>query len=207
MNSLPLPPERARYEDDGMLLRVSMPPRRSPFTLVFLTAWLAVWFVAAATARHELMAPGPNTDRWFVIVWMTVWVAGGGFAAFTFVWMLFGREIIELGPDQLILQRRLLGIRRSRAYDLANVKELRVGVVVPPLFDGNMFQRLLGGGASRRPDISRTWEMWGLTGGPITFDCGPKTVRCGACLDEAEGKMVIERLRRRNSRLRPPESA
>ena len=202
MKTVPVAGERAKYEDDGASLRVILPPRRSAFVVVFLAFWLAMWFVGARTAQHQLITPGANASRGFLMIWLTVWILGGVFAAYAFVWMLFGREIIELRPDELILRRALFGIGRSRAYALAQVKDLRIGPVVPEVFDGTTFQRMFGERPQRRPDFSRAAAAWGLAGGPIVFDYGTRTIRCGACLDEAEGKMVVERLRRRNSWLR-----
>ena len=207
MPTVPVPRERAVYLDDGVALRVILPPRRSAFMIVFLALWLAMWFAAASSVRHELSAPGPTPGRAFVAVWLALWILGGVFMAFIFLWMLFGRELIELRPDQLVLSKSLFGLPRSRAYDLTHVRGLRVGPVVPPLFDGLTFQRIFDKKARRRYDFTDATAAWGLGGGPIVFDYGPQTIRCGACLDEAEGKIVVERLRRRNSRLRSDGAA
>jgi len=202
MALVPLPRERATYVDHGEALRVILPPRRSAFILILLAIWLAFWFVGAKSALHEITAPTPSPARAFLVIWLSAWVIGGCFAAFTFLWMLLGREIIEVRADQIVLRKELLGISRSRGYDITQVKDLRVGPVVPPLLDGSTFQRLFDAKRRWQYSVSQAAEVWGLAGGPIVFDYGPRTIRCGAALDEAEGKMVIERLRARNSRLR-----
>lgn len=207
MPSVPLARERATYVDDGMALRVILPPRRSPFVIVFLAGWLGMWFFAAKSAGGELLRSGPNGDQGFLAIWLTIWIIGGVLAAFTFLWMLFGREIIELRPDQLIVRKTLLGIPRSRGYDVTQVKDLRAGPVVLSMLDGSVLQGLFDPKRRRQYGLAQAAEMWGLAGGPIVFDYGPRTIRCGAALDEAEAKIIVERLRRRNSRLREEGAA
>ena len=195
MATLPVPSGRAKFEDDGLLLRVSMPPRRNVFLMLFVAAWLGGWYFGETSALGELTKPGGVPDHGFMLFWLFGWSLGGLFVAYSLLWMAFGREVVELRPDSLIHSRRILGVGRNRAYDITAVKDLRLGPETPDFFSFN------------RSRSGRWGDVWGLSGGPIVFDYGAKTLRCGASLDEAEAKIVIARLRARNPRLRQESAA
>jgi len=63
-----------------------------------------------------------------MLFWLVGWSLGGLFAAYSLLWMAFGREVVELRPDRLGHSRRILGIGRNRAYDIT---ELRTCVLGP----------------------------------------------------------------------------
>jgi hypothetical protein len=80
------------------------------------------------------------------------------------------------------VHRRAIGVLGwSRSYDLAHVKDLRV----TPVVYGSGYR---GG---RNP--------FNLTGGPITFDYGAKTIRLGAGVEEAEAKTLVETIKDRGA--------
>jgi hypothetical protein len=178
---------RATVRDTGSALEVIIPAQRRALLAAFLTVWLAGWAVGAATAlggfvrKHPLRAP-PG----FLALWLTVWMLGGVFAAFALIWTVFGRERLTLTEQYLDVRREALGLGRGWRYDLANVKDLR---------------------ASGLPSSTMTWgsggHFWSYGGGgQIAFDYGPKTVRFGATIDEAEAKQIVAQLVSRNAWLR-----
>jgi hypothetical protein len=86
---------------------------------------------------------------------------------------------LGLGPERLAfdygartLRAGILGLGRTRDYDLAHVRRLRAA---PPEEDalGNFF---------------------GQSGGRLAFDYGADTVRCGAGLDEFEAEQLAGRI-------------
>jgi hypothetical protein len=164
-------------------------------------AWLVGWVFGEATALQELRQPA-RTDHGFLVFWLAGWTVGGMFAALLFLWLTTGREIIELRPDAIVLRRTILGLGPARFYDIMQVRDLRLGPEGYRIFDSNFFSRLFDSRKHRQLDYARAGEAWGWGGGPIVFDYGARTVRCGASLDEAEAKLIIERFRQRNVRLR-----
>src|SRR5262249_7494828 len=123
MTTVPLPRGRATIEDDGLSLRVSLPPRRSVFLILFLGAWLGGWYFGETSAIRELTTSSSG-EQGFLVFWLAGWTVGGTLALLTFLWMLFGREVIELRPDALLHRRAILGVGRTKAYDLLNIKDL-----------------------------------------------------------------------------------
>ena len=205
MATVPVPTGRAKIQEDGLSLRVTIPARRSIFLTLFVTAWLGGWFFGETSALNEFLRPTADTARGFLGFWLAAWTVGGLFAAFTLLWMVFGREVLELRPDVLVHRRMILGVGPARDYDLTAIKDLHLG---PAGFrvDHFSFSRLFDR-QSTKPDYSRIGDAWGLSGGQVVFDYGAKTVRCGAGLDEAEAKMIIARFQQRSPRLRAESAA
>ena len=131
--------------------------------------------------RQLLTGDGAHTFNLFLIAWLGAWTVGGGVAGFLWLWMVFGKERIGLRRDALTTKKDILGFGRVREYDLLHVSHLRVAPITFNPFD-----------------FSAALQLWGLGGGPIAFDYGAKTFRCGASIDEPEARDVVKRLRERH---------
>jgi hypothetical protein len=102
-----------------------------------------------------------------------MWTLGGGFAIYTWLWLAKGREIFILRPGTLVIRRDVLGLGRTREYDLPHTKNL-------PLSP-----------ATRNPyDFSAAMSFWGIGGG-----YGAKTFRFGASVDESEARDIVSELK------------
>jgi hypothetical protein len=151
--------------------------------IVFILAWLTAWFFGEKQAIGQLLASGASAVKGFLGVWLVGWSVGGVLAARTVIWMLFGREVIELRDGELVLRRAALGLGRTRSYDLGAIKNLRA----PPW---------------TKPRGLEAADVSGRLGGAIAFDYGPKTIRCGGALDEAEARQIVDLFKQRNTHLR-----
>jgi hypothetical protein len=192
MSVVPVATSRVVVDDDGSAVRVTIPARRR--AAWFLVAMLPMWAIGETLAIRELLHPtATGLSAGFLVPWLAGWSLGGLFGVGALAWMAVGREIVELRSDALVHARTLLGLRREWVYELATVKNLRTGP-----WPQARLQAL-----RRFNDVAATPEFWGLVGGPIVFDYGAKTVRCGAALEEeAEGAQIVERFKHRNARLR-----
>lgn len=108
---------------DGVELIV--PAKRNLLLMLFLLAWLGGWAFGELSALRELLS-GKNGPVSFLLFWLLGWTVGGGFAAFVFLWMLAGRERIVLRPRVLAIRREIFGWGRTREYDLAHVRNVRI---------------------------------------------------------------------------------
>jgi hypothetical protein len=199
VSNVAIPKGRAIIQADGLSCRVSIPARRNLFVILFLGAWLGGWYFGAASALHQLTSSAGDGQKGFLYFWLAGWTLGGFFAVGVLLWTLFGREIIELRHDALVHRRSLLGLGRTRAYDLGAVKDLRLAPTSWRIGELS-FSKLLDG-KGPKPDFHRAGEFWGVSGGPIAFDYGARTIRCGAGVDEAEAKIILAELQRWNPRL------
>ena len=181
-----VPQMRSVISDGTGGLQIIIPAKRNVFLLGFLGFWLIGWTIgeiavfaklAGAVINGEFSAP----EHLFLFAWLGLWTVGGGFALYTWLWMMRGRERVNLGPGNLSIRREVFGFGRVREYDIQHVTNLRVA---PAPF--NPFDPAAG------------LQFWGLGGGIVAFDYGAKTFRFGASIDEAEGRTIVERLHSRH---------
>src|SRR5437588_2049116 len=117
----------------------------------------------------------------FLRAWSVMWALGALSGVVAFLWSLLGKEGLELQPEFLVHSRTVFGIGPRKVYSVASIKDLRVEA--PGLRSDRLsFHALL----DRKPgqESPRLTDFWGLTGGPIVFDYGARTIRCGGGVDE-----------------------
>ena len=180
---------RATVQDGPHGLQITIPGARRRFVSLFLLAWLGGWFFGERAALRDLMTGAGGEGRGFLAFWLAGWTLGGVAVTYLILWTSLGRERLILRPDALVLRREVLGIGRSREYDVRYIKDLRLAAPAGAF------------------DYRRSLEVWGLGGGRIAFDYGAKTVYFGASLDEAEAKQVVAKLQARNHLLQSSGAA
>lgn len=160
---------------------LTLPKRRPVFMLLFLPVWLVGWAFGEITVLSDLLAgEAPSGTNLFQLAWLVGWTLGGAWALGTFAWLLAGRERIRVEQGTLTLEHVISGLGRRRAFALAHVRNLRsLPQTGQELLMGNM--AAFGFGPV----------------GALAFDYGSSTVRWGAGLDEAEARVILERLGQR----------
>ncbi len=185
MALVPVPGDIATTEDTLGGLEVVIPARRNLFIVLFLTFWLAGWAFGEGAVVLQLMNPTqPNAPKLFLAAWLGMWTIGGGVAMYTWAWMLFGKERVVLGTSSLAIARDILGVRRTREYDILAVTHLQPSAFGPTRFGAGTIN----------------W-FGGIAGGALQFDYGSRTIRFGAALQEAEAKRLASMLVRRRPSL------
>lgn len=170
---------RSKIEDGLDGLRFVFPPQRNVFVMGFLPLWLVGWFLGEIFAIKSLM--NGESFSLFLGVWLAFWTFGGISAMFSLLWMVAGKEVVQIKSGVLALGRGILGIGITKKYDLAHLTNLRVS----PLSD-------------IQKNSKNNKSPLGQLGGVVAFDYGAKTVRFGGAIEEAEGKMVVDMISRRH---------
>jgi hypothetical protein len=171
----PLRPARFIIEGGVRQPEIRIPARKFWFGLVFLCCWLTLWTSGGIAAITSLLvSPEP-----FLVVWLIFWALGWIFAAGSILWQFTGSEVIRVDSGRLVHGWRMFGFSRERAYPISQLRHMRINGGMPFAFN---FNRGLGG-----PLLSRR-------AGCISFDYGASTIRMGQSIDEAEGRLIIERL-------------
>ena len=178
MPTVPVPAMRTAVSDGPDGLTFVVPSRRQWFAMLFLPVWLVGWLFGEVFAVRGLISgKGPSL---FLLVWLTMWTLGGGLALLGWLWMLAGRERLVVKPGVLVHRLELFGLHRTREYDLSQVRNLKVS---PESFNPW--------------NMGSSFRMWGLGGGVVSFDYGARTIRVAASVDEAEGRMIVNRIQER----------
>ncbi|MDE3175322.1 MAG: hypothetical protein KGM15_04335 [Pseudomonadota bacterium] len=157
--------------------RIVVPARRSLFLMAFLTVWLAGWSFGGAAAMARMWADFSP----FLAFWLCGWALGEAGVIATLAWMAAGRETIRAAGADLEISAELLGFVRRRLYRGAHIHNLSAAGS-PELF------------ARRRLDNPM---LWAPASGGVKFVYGARTVYAGVGLDEAEGAMIVDLLKRR----------
>ena len=172
--------KRAIIEGGPEGLEIIIPAGRNLFAVVFLGVWLVGWLVGEVTAIAAITSTGNLAADAFLLLWLTFWTIGGCVAAYTWLWMLVGKERILMGASTLCVKRDILGLGRTRTYELFRIRDLRV------VAQADM---------PRAPRIA--FRPWGAAGGLIAFDYEGKTIRLGGAIEAAEARMIVERMKAR----------
>jgi hypothetical protein len=181
--------ERHTLQDDGSLLKFTIPSRKSCVAIFYLGFWIIFWafgeimvgsiFSKALIGSYSKQIPDNNAGvsailfmGVFLFIWLTIWTAGGIYAIYTFLWQLAGKEVVEISTESIRYQRAIFGLGRAKEYLTAHIKELRVS---PLMVTHRLFGRS---------------KVVGL----IAFDYGARTYRFGEGIDEAEAKLILEKI-------------
>lgn len=176
---------RAVIENDGTGLRITIPARAQPAVIVSGGLWLSVWAYVAFLFPYLFFYASTVDERStyeyvFMTIFLALWTYGGIRAIAEFLWAIAGKEIIELGSNRLTRIKQIPIFSRSRAYDVAEMNNLRF---------------------APSPAASSHWERefssLSLSDGTITFDYGRSIGYLASGLDEADARYVIAAIRRR----------
>ena len=186
---VPVPPGRATVEDDGTTISISAPAGRSWMAILFYPVWFCGWAAGELFAlavlfhiripwMHTVPHAPPLAETAFLTLWLCGWTIGGALALYSWLWMVAGREHMQIGGSSLAIWREPIPFPPRRDFDLASVRRMRVGPA----------QGWLGAQARQYDPFCK---------GQIAFDYGSKTLHFGAGLDEAEAfelvRLIAER--------------
>jgi hypothetical protein len=117
---------RLKWEQKPEGIRVAIPMRRSVISMLY--GPIVVFWLVAATVHywHLLDAPHPN-DAEFTLQMVALGVYAVGFPFFL-CWLAFtftGDTLVALNPDEMVIQRRVLGIELvTRSFPTSHVSQL-----------------------------------------------------------------------------------
>ena len=158
--------------------RIVIPARKNWSALPFLGIWLIGWTAGGITMISDATSGGGDFD---LLLFLLPWLLGWLFAAIWISWQLSGKEFLAVEGGALVRGWSVLGLGRSKRYDLNHVAD--VEGATPPFPYGMMR-------VSYPPFLPAFF-------GSVKWNYGPATIYAASGLSEAEGKMIAERLRAR----------
>jgi hypothetical protein len=174
-------PQSARFSVEPVPggIKATVPARRNWFVLLFLCAWSVGWVLGEIHAIKVLTSPSESSPQLFMLVWITGWTIGGVFVAATILWQLAGKEVLSIGPTLFEHRVEAFGVGRTRSYKKTEIRNLRTTEY------------------ASNPLTNQTAMLPPVTGagyGPVAFDYGARTFRFAPSLEDAEAKLLVEKL-------------
>lgn len=170
---------------DGIKLEIKIPSRKNWFIIIFLSVWMAGWFMGESFAINELFSGGNIGSDAFLLFWLAGWTVGGFFAITILLWSLFGQETLEIERGIFKISKGISEFKLySKSYDSNSIKNFELNP--EPAGMNSIFGHKKNMG-----------DYFGFTGGKIRFDYGMKTIKFGSGIDEAEARYLIEEIAKR----------
>ncbi|WP_067141275.1 hypothetical protein [Oceanivirga salmonicida] len=174
---------RAIIREFDDILEIKIPSKKSIFAIIFLCVWLIGWFLGETFALSTIFFNSDidSFDKIFVSVWVIAWTFGGLFAFGILNWFLFGYELIIVENGNLKISKKIWFINLKKEYEIREIKDISV-------------VRNFSSPAAYYNIHTITSQF-----GRIKFDYGMKTIKFAINIDEAEAKMILEKLKRNHN--------
>jgi hypothetical protein len=179
---IPLPPWRsALVERTGGQLRIMLRARHFFVQGALFVGAVTAW-AAGGMYAFEDIAVHPARRLW-TSCWLVFWVAWGVWAFPRLLWAAVGRETVVVRDREIVIRREILGIGRSRVFELNQLEDLRYALPPPVGY----------------APPSRGWppQPQPRLGGSIRFRCGRRVVRFADGIGLEDMTAVLEALRER----------
>ncbi len=158
--------------------QLTIPAKRYWVFRIFGTLWLVAWWgstVALIVASFHGGLQGAPVG--LMILVLLVWIAFSALYSYWILWQIAGKEIITIGNGQMTIKRDLLGFGGTRAYPVAQIRNLRASGLFGSFYNW-----------------SGMMKFYGFNGGVVAFEYGDTTQRFGVHLEESEAHQVVENL-------------
>ncbi len=159
-------------------IQILIPSQKNWFAITFLCFWLCAWAFGLVMAGTTMFRGGPAL---FMGVWITFWTLGGLMAMSIVVWQIAGKEIITAGNGTLTIAKKGVPFLKPKMYMLSEVRNIYA------------HEPELNYAFGRRAQLPFPYRNTGT----IHFDYGLKTVRFGEGLDEAEGRYLVDLMKKK----------
>lgn len=117
---------RAIVEDNPDYLKITIPVKRNYISIVWIFCWMIFWGCFGGSAFNDLFKFSDESSRVFMIIWISGWIFSGVMAVKLIIWLLLGKEIIEVGMGTFSISRKNDLFTREKVYDLDECREFRI---------------------------------------------------------------------------------
>jgi len=122
----------------GDTLSISIPAYFDPQKQVLLIAWLIMWSFSGLVIAYQLFVPQKDDITTYLLVWLVFWLYFEYKVIKAFRWRKWGKELLELNENQLIISRVNSKHVVNVKYDIEWIKDLKLTEVKPMSFLYNM---------------------------------------------------------------------
>ncbi len=190
-----------RIEDGPDGLRFELPARRKWSHIVFLPVCLTAFYYAEAFSFGlGASAQTPSLLRALSVACFLLITACALYSTVVWLRLLLGQEQVLVTEGRLVHRTQLLGLSRSRTYDLDRMTNLRISPKPIHAWDAvwdEVADACWGYRKHKPADVA------------LLFEYGTKTIRFTTSVNEAGGAMMIERIHdhSRNAHTQPKKAS
>ncbi|MEO3408584.1 hypothetical protein AAFN85_32010 [Mucilaginibacter sp. CAU 1740] len=172
---------RTIIEDNVEFITITIPGKRDFLSISWFFVWMIAFSFIGSTAISDLVDPTTHNVRGGMIFWITGWAIMGLMSIKNAIWLIWGREIIEIDKNTFGITKKNYFLSRDKVYDLKECKHFRI----------------------RDKDSTADRKYWSIfyyrndDPGNIAFDYGMKTFSFGEDLQEAESRYILDFIKER----------
>ena len=164
---------RAKVDDKGIFLKITIPSKKNIFLVLFLCGWFGFWSIPETDIVKDLVqGTQDNGFELFPLFWLMAWTVVGVIVLLVILWIIAGNEVITLSTLTIKIERKAYGLGLSKEYTLSELRNFRIQ----------------SGGES----IYSEMESWGFGSGRFAFEYELKTVKFASGIDEEEAVTLLE---------------
>lgn len=162
-------------EPNGFTVYIRAP--KYYFHILFALVWWPLWTFGGFAVLTAIFTEPARKDLFFILLWLCLWFCAWVFIAYSWLWMVFGKEVISIRRDVLTIKRDMFGWGKSISIPLAEIYDLRIRTEKPPFFSSE-----------------RSMGRWGLGWPTLTVYWRDKTHRFGLKLHSDEAEFLYDKI-------------
>jgi hypothetical protein len=176
--------QRSSILINGNSLEINIPAKKKWFAVAVMCLWLIGFVIGGKMLIDDsLNGDNPSIVKNFLIFGVAGWSVAVVCTITMILWLTGGVEIVKVDGGILELRKQIFSVGLTRKYQIDAIRHLTINSIS----DDDQF----GFGTSR--------DLLSLKGGVVKFDYGMKTIKFGAGIDEAEGRLLIQTLRQNSN--------
>lgn len=172
---------RISFNEEKDIATFVIYPEKKGINISLMGAWCAMWLTIGAVMTWAFFTLNfSETEQIITVVFMTFWFYYAQKVGRSFLWMLWGKEMIKINQTELIYKKAIKSYGKAIPYFHENIHKIRMSV-------------------PKENSIQTVWESspWVVGGERIEFDYMGKVIRLGRKIDEKEAKMVFQMITKR----------
>lgn len=167
--------ERTSFVDQNKKTTIVINPENIFWHKGLMGAWFAMWMVIGGTMIWAFNTLKLNQqEKLIIVIFLLFWFYYAIRVGRALFWLMWGKELIKIDRDGLIIKRSIKGYGKSHTYFLENIQKMRVQ-------------------QPKETSLQAAWENspWIQNGERIEFDYIGKTIRFGKKLNEKDSKLLF----------------
>jgi hypothetical protein len=168
--------KRINFVEDKNRTTIVIFPEKKALITGLMGAWLSMWMVIGATSVWALSVLKLSEKEQIVLwVFLAFWLYYAIKVTRTFLWILWGKELIKIDEVALNYKRSIRTYGRSVPYYFENIKKMAVQ-------------------NPKEGSFQSVWESspWIAGGERLEFEYQGKIVRFGRKLEERDAKLLFD---------------